>query len=165
MTVDFLRRLAVFVALCLVQVLVFNRIQLFHCATPLLCVYFTIIIPRGYPRWATLLWSFAMGLLVDMFANTPGVAAASMTLVGLLQPYLLELFLPREPEEDIKASAATLGLWRFFVLAAIITTLFCLLFFALEAFSFFNVLHWLRCAGGSALVTLFLMMTLEAVRK
>jgi len=165
MTVDFLRRLAVFVALCLAQVLVFNRIQLFHCATPLLFVYFTIIIPRGYPRWATLLWSFFMGLFVDMFANTPGVAAASMTLAGLLQPYLLELFLPRDAEENIKASAASLGGWRFFALAAIIVVVFCLVFFALEAFSFFNVIYWLQCAGGSALVTLMLVMTLETIRK
>lgn len=165
MTVDFLRRLAVFVALCLAQVLVFNRIQLFHCATPLLFVYFTIIIPRGYPRWATLLWSFFMGLFVDMFANTPGVAAASMTLAGLLQPYLLELFLPRDAEENIKASAASLGGWRFFALAAIIVVVFCLVFFALEAFSFFNVIYWLQCAVGSALVTLMLVMTLETIRK
>ena len=96
MVVDIIRRLVIFVALLLAQVLVLNRIQLFHCATPLLYIYFIIIFPRRYPRWAILLWSFAMGLAVDMFNNTPGVAAASTTLIGFLQPWLIELFLPRE---------------------------------------------------------------------
>jgi rod shape-determining protein MreD len=165
MTIDFVRRSLVFAALILAQALVLSRIQLFHCATPLLFVYFVIMMPRNYPRWASLLWSFAMGLTVDMFNNTPGVAAASLTLTGFLQPYLLELFLPREPEENIKAAAHTLGFWRFAGLAGVLTTIFCLLFFLLESFSFFNVLYWLRCAGGSALLTLILIMALESLRK
>ena len=91
MTIDSLRRLLAFVLFFLAQALVLNRIQLFHCATPLLYVYFVVMFPRAYPRWAALLWSFALGLTVDMFSNTPGVAAASMTLIGFLQPYLIEL--------------------------------------------------------------------------
>lgn len=165
MAIDTLRRLLVFVLLCLLQVLVLNRIQLFHCATPLLYVYFVITIPRGYPRWATLLWSFTMGLFVDMFSNTPGVAAASLTLVGMLQPYLIELFLPREAEENIKSSAHSLGLGRFVSLATILTLVFCIVFYAIEAFSFAGWAYWLQCVGGSALLTLILIMTLEGIRK
>ena len=165
MLIDFLRRLLAFVALVVVQSLMLNRIQLFHCATPLLYVYFAITIPRGYPKWASLLWCFVLGVCVDMFANTPGVAAASMTFVAALQPYLLELFLPREAEENIKSSAATLGLWRFASLATIIVVIYCLVFFALEMFSFFHWAYWLQCAGASALLTLILLFTLESLRK
>ena len=164
MTVDLLRRLIVFFALIMVQALVLNRIQLFHCAMPLLYVYFAVIFPRGYPRWAALLWSFVMGGTVDMFANTPGVAAASMTLVGFLQPFLIELFLPRDAEEDIPASAKKLGWGRFACLSGILVVIFCLVFFALEFFSFFNWLYWLACAIGSALLTFVLIMSLESLR-
>ena len=92
--IDTLRRLAMLVVLSLAQALVFNHIRLFGCAMPLLYVYFVIAIPRGYPRWATLLWSFVLGLTVDLLSNTPGAAAGALTFVGLLQPYLVELFLP-----------------------------------------------------------------------
>ncbi len=160
-----IRRLFVFVGLLLVQVLVLNRIQLFHCATPLLYVYFAIIFPLGYPRWAALLWGFFMGLAVDMFFNTPGVAAASMTLVALLQPYLLPLFLPRDAEEQMPTSAASLGWGKFLTLASILVLIYCLAFFSLEAFTFFNWLHWLECIGGSALFTLVLIATLETLRR
>ncbi|MCR4914402.1 MAG: rod shape-determining protein MreD [Prevotella sp.] len=164
MAIDTLKRLLVFVALVLAQALVLNRIQLFHCATPLLFVYFVIIFPRNYPRWASLLWSFFLGLTADMFANTPGVAAASLTLTGFLQPQLLELFLPREADENIKSSVSSLGFWRFAGLSAALIAVFCLMFFALELFSVSNWLYWLECAGGSALFTFVLIMALESLR-
>jgi rod shape-determining protein MreD len=165
MLFDILRRLLVFVLLALVQALVLNRIQLFHCATPLLYAYFAIIFPRGYARGATLLWCFCLGVCVDMLSNTPGLAAASMTLIGLLQPYLLELFLPRDAEEHQKASAASLGYGKFVVLAAILVLVYCLTFFSLEAFNFSDWLYWLECVGGSSLLTLILILTLESLRK
>lgn len=165
MTIDTLRRMLIFVLLCLAQALVLNRLQLFSYAMPLLFVYFVIIFPRGYPRWALLLWSFAMGLCVDAFSNTPGVASASLTLVGFVQPLLVELFLPRDAEENIRVSAKSLGLWRFVAVCSILTLLFCLVFFALEQFAFFNWLYWLACAGSSALFTFILIMTIESIRK
>ena len=158
---EYLRRLLIFVGLLLAQVLVLNRIQLFHCATPLLYVYFTVTLPLGFPRWAALVGSFLMGLAVDVFFNTPGMAAASMTLVGLLQPYLLPLFLPRDADEQMHTSAATLGWGKFLTLATILVLVYCLVFFTLEAFTFFNWIHWLECVGGSALLTLVLIVTLE----
>ena len=164
MTIDKLQQLAIFVILILAQVLVLNRIQLFHCATPLLYVYFVVMFPRNYPRWACLLWGFALGLVMDMFTNTPGVAAASMTVVAFIQPVLLELFLPRDAEENIKAKAKTLGMGNFAILTAILVLVYCLLFFALETFSFFNGLYWLQCAGASALLTFVLIMVLESIR-
>lgn len=147
------------------QVLVFNRIQLFHCATPLLYVYFALMFPRGYPRWAILLWCFVMGLCIDVFSNTPGVASASMTLISMLQPYLLELFLPRDAEDNVESSAKSLGTGKFATLTAIIVTIYCLVFYALEAFNFIYWLYWLECLGGSALLTIVLIMTLESLRK
>ncbi len=162
---DTLRRILVFMALLLAQVLVLNRIQLFHCATPLLYVYFAIMFPMGFPRWAALLWSFALGLAVDVFSNTPGMASASMTLVGLLQPYLLPLFLPRDADEHIRSAASTLGWGKFTTLAVILVLIYCLVFFSLEAFSFFNWLHWLGCVVGSAALTILLILTMETLRR
>lgn len=164
MAIDTLKRAVIFLILCLAQALVFNRIQLFNCATPLLYVYFVIMFPRNYPKWAVLLWSFSLGLAVDMFANTPGVASASLTIVGALQPYLLVPFLPREPEANHVSSARSLGWGKFFLLTLICVLLHCLLFFTLEAFTFFNLEHWLECIGGSTLLTTLLIMTFETFR-
>lgn len=165
MTTDLIKRMGGFVALCLAQALIFNRIHLLDCATPLLYVYLIIITPHDYPRWGILLWSFMLGLAVDIFSNTPGVAAASLTLVGAVQPYFFNLFIPREAPDDIAPSVETMGVAKFVFYATVLVLLHCLAFFALETFHFFNLLYWLECVGGSTALTVLLMVTLESVRK
>ena len=155
----------IFVVLCLAQALVFNHIHLFGCATALLYVYFVIILPRNYPRWATLLWSFFLGLGVDIFSNTPGMASASLTLVGLVQPFLLTLFIPREAPENMKTAASTLGFTKFLTFATMLVLLHCLVFFTIEAFSFFNWMQWAMNIAGTTLLTLLLIIVLEGIRK
>ena len=155
----------IFVVLCLAQALVFNHIHLFGCATALLYVYFVIILPRNYPRWATLLWSFFLGLGVDIFSNTPGMASASLTLVGLVQPFLLTLFIPREAPENMKTAASTLGFTKFLTFATMLVLLHCLAFFTIEAFSFFNWMQWAMNIAGTTLLTLLLIIVLEGIRK
>ena len=165
MAADTLKRALGFIVLCLAQALVFNRIHLFGCATALLYVYFVIVLPRNYPRWASLLWSFFLGLGGDVFSNTPGMAAASLTLVGLVQPFLLTLFIPREAPENMKTAASTLGFTKFLTFAAMLVLLHCLVFFTIEAFSFFNWVQWGMNIVGTTLLTLLLLMVLEGIRK
>lgn len=164
MSVEFFKRLGWFVVLCLVQVLILNHIHLFDLAIPLLYVYFTITFQRGTPKWMILLWSFALGLAIDVFSNTPGLASASLTLIAVIQPYLLELFVPRDSVENLEVSISTLGIGKFMIFSAVLLVVYCLAFFALEAFSFFNWQYWLACAGASSLLTFALMMAIESVR-
>ena len=165
MKTDSLKQLLRLCLFVLAQALVFNRILIFGCATPLLYVYFVITFPRSYPQWGLLLWSFVMGLLIDMFANTPGIACASLTLIALLQPYMLKLFLPRDADEHIAASAKTLGWSQFASLASILTLIYCTVFYTIEAFTFFNWLQWLQSVGGSTVLTMLLILTFETVKK
>ena len=164
MSVEFFKRLGWFVVLCLVQVLILNHIHLFNVAIPLLYVYFTITFHRGTPKWMILLWSFALGLAIDVFSNTPGLASGSLTLIAVIQPYLLELFIPRDSAENLEVSVSTLGLGKFVIFCVILLLVYCLVFFAIEAFSFYNWQYWLECAGGSLLLTLVLILAIESVR-
>ncbi|MCR5269898.1 MAG: rod shape-determining protein MreD [Prevotella sp.] len=165
MIYDLLKRVMQFVLLGLSQVLVFNGMDILNGAFPLIYVYFIIMFPRNYPKWAILLWSFAMGVTMDMFTNTPGVAAMSLTLIGALQPYLLELFLPRNADDYIKTSIHTLGFGKFLSLTYILVNIYCLAFYTIEAFSFFNFFHWFMCIIGSSLLTTVLILALESLRK
>lgn len=164
MSIDILKRLALFVVLGAVQILILNHIRLFGMATPLLYVYFVITFQRNTPKWVLLLWSFAMGLAIDVFMNTPGLAAGSLTLIALIQPYLLELFVPRDSIENLEVSAASLTFVKFAVFSTILTIVFTLVFFALESFSFNNWVYWLTCAGSSATLTLILIFAIESIR-
>jgi rod shape-determining protein MreD len=144
--------------------MVLNHIHLFDIAIPLLYIYFGITFHRNYPKWAILLWCFALGLAIDVFSNTPGLAAGSMTLIGVIQPYLLELFVPRDSVEDMNVSIKSMGFVKFTTFSAILIFIFCLAFFALEAFTFYNWVNWLIYACCSAVLTLILILAIESVR-
>lgn len=163
MPIDFLKRLGLFFVFVLAQTMVLGRIHLFGYATPLLYVYFVAMFNRNYPKWAVLLWSFAMGLTIDIFSNTPGVAAASLTLIGAIQPYFLEPFIPRDSVDDLRPSIRTIGVVKYVYYITILVVLYCLVFFSLEAFNFFNWIDILKSVGGSAVITLVLILTFESV--
>ena len=125
MSLDLFKRLGLFIIMCAVQILILNHIHLFDVATPFLFVYFAISFRRGTPKWAILLWCFAMGLAVDVFSNTPGLASGALTFVGLIQPYLLELFVPRDSTDDLECSAATLENTHSFLLFCCLSSACC----------------------------------------
>ena len=89
-----------------------------------------------------------------------------MTFVGLLQPYLLELLLPRKNADDLDLapSMRSLGVGPFVWYALIIVFVYCLVFFALEAFNFNNWILWLENVGGSFAITSILLLTIEFFR-
>jgi rod shape-determining protein MreD len=165
MNLNFLKSILLFIVLVLVQALVLNNIHLFGCATPLLYVYMIMIFRRDYPRWGILLWGFLLGLCVDIFSNTPGVAAASLTFMGLLQPYLLMPFINRDSPDDLQPTMRTLGGTKFFYYTCITVFIYCLIFFTIETFTFFNWLQWLESVVGSAALTIILILVIENTRK
>lgn len=165
MNIDFLKRLLWFVVLTVAQVFVLNNIHLFTVATPLLYIYFVLLFPRNYPQWAILLWAFFMGFIIDTFSNTPGVSAASMILIAALQPYVLQLFIPRDSSDNFQAGLDTLSLPQYTWYVSILTLVYSVVFFTLEMFSFFNVFEWLQCVVGSFLLTFILILVVENVRR
>ena len=156
-----LRHIALFILLVLLQVLVLNHIHLLGFATPLLYVDFAISFRRNYPKWGILVWCFMLGLVIDIFSNTPGVTAGSMTLLALLQPYLLNPFIPRDSTDDLQPTIRTLGVSKFITYVIVCVAIYTLSFFALEAFSFFNWEQWLLTVGGSLALTVVFVLVVE----
>lgn len=165
MNIDLLKGILLSLVLCMAQALVFNHIHLLGVATPLICVYFVISFRRGMPRWALLVWAFLMGLLIDMFENTPGVTSASLTLVALLQPMLLELFVSRDALDNLRPGIGAFGFAKFCYFTALLLSVYVVVFFSLEMFTFFNWLYWLECIGGSWLITFIFILVFESIKK
>ena len=165
MTSDLINRIVAFVVFLVVQALVLNHIHLFGVATPLLYVYFVLLFRRNHPKWSILMWSFFLGICIDVFFFSFGVAAGSMTLVALFQPYVLEAFLTRDSEDNLKPGMRSLGVSKFIFYTIILVFLYTLAFFSLEAFNFFNWLQWLLCIGTSTLLTVVLILVIENLRR
>ena len=77
------------VLLILLQVEVFNYIQLFRYATPSVYLFALLLFSVDTPKeWLTLVGAL-VGLSVDLLSGTPGLHMAALTLVGFLRNYLL----------------------------------------------------------------------------
>src|SRR5574344_592991 len=140
-----IKRVFLFLLFLAMQILVFNHVQIFGYGIPMICIYPILLLPLGTPRWVIILASFIMGLVADIFSNTPGMYAATLTLIGLLQPGLLKVFTSRDEDDEdagIAPSARILG-WgnfcRYVLLAVLVQEL---VFYTLEAFSFFNYIKY-----------------------
>lgn len=165
MGIDLIKRFFLTVILCAAQVLIFGRIHLFGFATPMPYIYIVLLFPRDFPRWVMLLWGFVTGLLIDIFANTPGVAAASMTLLAMVRPLLLTPFMPRDCEETFVPRADAMGLSSFIYYSLTGVTIYCIVFFLLEMFSFNDWSYMLLCIFGSAALTEVLILAFEMLRR
>lgn len=160
---DLVRLPLLFVMLCALQVFVLNHCHLFGCAMPLFYLWFVLKMRKGMPKWVMMVIAFAMGITIDTFTNTPGVAAASMTAAAMAQPYLLQLFISREGDDNFIPSRTTLGLKPFVNYTIVLTGAYCTLFFTLEMFSFFNTLKWLQCVVGSTVLTVALILAADTL--
>lgn len=91
--INLLRGLVYFVVLVLIQALILNNIHFLRIATPFLYLYFIIKMPVGTSRDLVVLFSFLIGLVIDMFSNTHGMHAAACTLAGFIREPLIRFFM------------------------------------------------------------------------
>ncbi len=165
MTTETLKRAGWFLTFILAQVIVLGHIHLFGVATPLFYIYFILQLPNDCPKWASLLWGFFMGLIIDIFSNTPGLAAASLTFLAAIQPYYIQLFISNNMAADFKPSIKNMGVLKYSYYCIPLVFIYCLLFFTLEQFGFFHIVHWILCIVCSTLITLALIFTFEIAKK
>ena len=93
------RNIILFVVLVLLQVGVLNQVQLGGFINPYLYILFIILLPIGTPGWLTLVLSFALGISIDMFCNSPGIHASATVFAGFMRTFLLTSMMPRETTE------------------------------------------------------------------
>lgn len=78
-----------FVSLLLLQVVLFDNIDLFGFVTPYPYILFILLYPLNSNRAGLILASFFLGLILDSFNNSGGVqAAACVSLAYFREPFL-----------------------------------------------------------------------------
>ena len=112
-----------------------------------------------------MLQAFALGLMVDVFCNTPGVNAGASVLLAFTRARLLRMFMPREEYENFEPGIRTMGVWPFLRYAFVAVLLHHSALFMLEAFSLAHIGHLLLRVLCSTLLTVMLVMSIELVRQ
>lgn len=84
-----------FVFLVLIQVILFNHINLFGYINPLIYIAGVLLFPIKKSKSALLLYSFLLGLTIDFFSNSGGINAAATVFIAFIRLPLLEIILGR----------------------------------------------------------------------
>ena len=143
------------VLLLAVQLLILNHLHLFGYATPLLIGYMVLCLETGVSRLSHLFWGFGIGLLYDIFSNTMGMGAASCTLLAMVKPSVVKLFIPRETVDSFKPTLKNMGMSRYIWYSLSCMGLLHFSFYFLEPFSLSDLLLTVGAMiGGTVLATL-----------
>lgn len=159
---NILRGTFYFVVFALIQIFLLNNIHFLRIATPFLYLYFILKLPVGTSRSLVVFFSFLMGLVIDLFANTPGMHAAACTLVGFLRAPLINVMMGNELPEGVYPSFKVFGYGGFFRFSLFITILHHVALFSIESLTFFDPLFMLLRIVASAALTVLVIFIVEA---
>lgn len=133
---NLLRNIIRFIVLVLIQVLVFNNIEVFSFITPFVYILFIIMLPFDTPKWVILVSGFLLGMSIDIFSNTGGIHTASTVLIAYISPWAQNVISSKQDlEAGTKPGIRTMGFRWFFFYSLIITTVHHICLFYLEIFS------------------------------
>lgn len=158
----YIKEVFVFILLILLQVLLLNRINVFGIATPVLYLYFLLKLPVGRNQFYVIISGFLMGLIIDIFLNTPGMNAAATTIIATFRKPIINLFYDREIyDEFVPGINTTIGPFVRFTIFMILTHL-TLLFF-IESFTLFNLLNTIIRISASSVISIILILALDSL--
>lgn len=148
-----------FAILLLLQVLILNHINFLGYINPYAYVLFILLYPISNNRQLFILFSFLLGLLVDLFSDSGGVhAAASVTLAYARPVFLKSVFGTSYEHQTVKISGAEFGQrLTYFVLMILLHHL---ILFSLEVFNTSNILLILKKTLFSSIFTSILCLIL-----
>jgi hypothetical protein len=132
-----------FVSLVLVQVLIFNQVQLGGFLNPYVYILFVILLPLSTPRYLVLILAFLLGFIIDIFSNSLGVHSAATVFIAYMRPLVIRITSNREDDKNDFPGLHQNKLTWFVGYVAIMVVLHHLLLFYLEVYTFANFLNTL----------------------
>ena len=152
------------IILFLVQVLICNRIVIFHVATPVIFIYPIIRFAFGLNLNLLYTIAFFLGLGIDIFSDTPGMNSLALTILAALKRPILLAYVQRDDEMDsLVPSLSSLGLWGYSKYLFSMVTVYCLLIFSIEFFSFEYIGDIILMAVTSAALSFFILLGVDSL--
>ncbi len=121
-----LKNIIRFALFILVQVFVLHQVPPLHkLITPYLYFLFIIWLPFNTSRGLLMMIAFIFGLTLDYFLKSPGLHAAACVLIAYVRPFLINILIRQEGDEQNYASPSitSMGWAPYFTLVFILTFL------------------------------------------
>ncbi|SFR39384.1 rod shape-determining protein MreD [Robiginitalea myxolifaciens] len=156
-----------FVGLVLLQVLIFNRMNLFGLINPMVYILFLYWYPLKENRSGLLGWAFALGFVIDLFSDTMAMHTAACITAAFFRPAIMRFVFGINLEFQNFSLPNSTRVQQFTFLALLIGVHH-LIFFTLEIFSLTNLLLILKrvlLTGVCTFIFSILLAALFSARK
>lgn len=154
-----LKNILRFFLVIILQLLVFNNVELGGYIIPYFYVLFILLLPFETPRWLMLFSSFLLGLSIDIFSHTYGMHAFASVFIAYIRPYAIHfIHSKREYEAGILPTMGHLGFNWFISYAALLVFIHHTIYFFLEVFRFTNLLETIYRIIFSSIATIIIII-------
>ncbi len=148
-----------FVVLVLLQVFLLKNISLYNLSMPYLYILFVMLLPLETPNLLLFTLAFLMGIIIDMFYDTPGLHAAASVILAFVRILFVSITVQRDGFDNEPApTLGNMGFRWFFTYSAVLVLIHHFFLFALEVFRFSEIQYTLLRFLSSSLFTLFLIL-------
>lgn len=151
-----------FVLYVLAQAMLLKQLVLFNTAFCYAYIAFILMLPIESNRMLLMVIAFAMGLLIDMFYDSPGLHAMSLVLVAYLRNYWLATITPQGGYDAGKGpTLAANGLQWFLVYSLPLVFIHLFVLFFVEAGGFGIFWHTMTKVTASLVFTMSVILFLQ----
>lgn len=151
-----------FVLFVLLQVFIFNQIEIGIGITLLLCPLYLMLLPFDTNIFILMILAFLMGISVDIMSDTFGLHASSLLLFAYLRPIIFNVFSPREGYDVLKSPTIfDMGNTWFLYTFGTLILIYLTWFFVIEIFSFNKIGYLLQKIFLSLIFTYLISLLLQ----
>lgn len=154
-----------FILLIVIQVFVLNNIHFMGFINPYIYILFILLLPVKLQRWISLILAMLMGLIIDIFNNTPGIHAASAVMLAFLRNPVISIFTSIEEGSNPVPSFYTFGVGAFVKYVITLTFIHHFMLFILEVFSWTDFSQTLLRISINTLITVVIILGIQSLNK
>lgn len=157
--------IAFFVAVVLLQALLFDNMMIAPVVMPLYYVVFMLLLPVNMGRMGLLLVGLALGLIMDFLMGIPGLNTMATVAVGFLRPVAMNLTMGKDLSHEQIPYGGAIDDKAFLLYASLLVVLHGAVFFGFESLGSHFWLTLAKVVCSSAVVVLLSWLTANGFRK
>ncbi|MBR4563159.1 MAG: hypothetical protein IKO26_01755 [Paludibacteraceae bacterium] len=161
---DWTKQFIRYIIVMLLQVLLFDQLQLWGACHPYIYVLCLLMLPITIPHIPSMLIGAAAGVVMDIFCNSLGVHTAACILLMFIRPYLLGGIVNDKDRLNEQISLRTLGMETFVRYVAILVVVHHLTVFLLAAWQWQHIAFVILETAVSSLITILVVIGYNAMK-
>ena len=155
---DWTKQFGRYVVVMLLQVLLFDQLQLWGACHPYIYILCLLMLPITLPHSVDMLIGAVVGLVMDIFCNSLGIHTASCILLMFVRPYLLGVIVNDKDRLNEQIHLRTLGMEAFIKYVVILVFIHHLMVFSLAAWSWHHIVFVFLETVVSGVITCFIII-------